>query len=277
MLNEYRRNYKLQADLIEGWSKLDRNELCRKYEELSKLGANKSLLDSYISAIVLSFWHILVKTYNKQPAKILSEEDCYECLIDAILFVLDTEPWEDPKQSIYKDERGPERAINITFQQTIINLFVAGQRHKRKLTHDAISLDATLDEANDNDCSLMSFLQDDIPDLTTDIYWKEKVCYYFNKKEYVTSFILDFILTDKSIIEKKSDKYILNSKRLSRLLNSEIDAKYAKLFARTYNVQQNVVDYAVRCLYNIDTVKVERLVRTLVNDIKSERGVLLDN
>ena len=74
MLDEYRKAYVESAKHIPNWKSIDRNQLCRSYKQLEKEGSEE-LQDFYISAIILNFWHVLTKTYNKQAVKILTEED----------------------------------------------------------------------------------------------------------------------------------------------------------------------------------------------------------
>lgn len=271
MLDEYRKAYLQSANNIPHWQQMNRNDLCRKYKELERNNASEDL-DFYISAIVLNFWHILTKTYNKQPVKILSEEDCYECLIESILFVLSEEAWEDPKQSIYKDERGPERAINLTFQQNVINLFVANQRHKRKASSNALSLDNTLKDNDDEDTeTFISLLaKDNLSELLEELFWKEKVKQYFKEKDFVSAFVTDLLIKDPDLIEVKENQYVINSKRVARALN-ELPEDYAYQFSKDYNFPLEQVESVVKYLYNIKSRNIDKIIRILTKDIKEER------
>ena len=271
MLDEYRNAYVQSANHIPGWRQMSRNELCRKYKEIERSGETQ-LLDYYISAIVLNFWHVLAKTFNKQNIKILSEEDCYECLIESILFVLSEEAWEDPAQSIYKDEKGPEKAINLTFQQNIINLFVANQRHKRKASTNTLSLDNTLKEGDEDDSeTFVSLLaKDELSTLLEQLFWKEKVKQYYQEKDFIAAFVTDLLIKDTSLVESKDDKYVINARKLAKELN-DLTPSYAYQFSTDYDIPVEQVESVLNYLYNVNSRNVEKVLRVLIQDIKKER------
>ena len=275
MLDEYRRAYVQSADHIPGWQKLTRNELCRKYKQIEREGP-ADMLDFYVSAIVLNFWHVLTKTYKKQPVKVLSEEDCYECLIESILSVLEQEAWENPTQSIYKDEKGPEKAINLIFQQNIINLFVANQRHKRKASSNTLSLDNTLkdDDDDESDTFISLLAKDELSTILEKLFWKEKVKQYFVEKDYVAAFVTDLLINNPFLIESKDGKYIINSRKIARELN-ELPPNYAKQFSKEYDIPVKQVEGALsvlKYLYNVNSRSVDKTIHILVRDIKEERA-----
>ena len=274
MLDEYRRAYVQSANHIPGWQKLTRNELCRKYKQIEREGP-ADMLDFYVSAIVLNFWHVLTKTYKKQPVKVLSEEDCYECLIESILSVLEQEAWENPTQSIYKDEKGPEKAINLTFQQNIINLFVANQRHKRKASINALSLDNTLKDGEEDSETFVTLLaKDELSSLLEQLFWKRKIKQYFQEKEFAAAFVTDLLIKDTSLIENKNEQYVINSRKVAKELN-ELPPNYVKQFSKEYDIPVEQVEGALsvlKYLYNVNSRSVDKTIHILVRDIKEERA-----
>lgn len=269
VLDEYRKLYVQSANQISDWKNINRNVLCRNYKLAEKSG-DSALVDAYVSAIILNFWHILTKTYNKQPVKILTEEDCYECLVESILFVLSEAAWEDPDQSIYKDERGPEKAINLTFQQSIINLYISNQRHKRKASSNALSLDNTLkDDEEESETFVTLLAKDELSHLLEQLFWKDKVKQYFKERDFVSAFVTDLLIKDPYLIENKDEKYVINSKRVAKELN-ELPQSYAFDFSREYGVPKEQVESVVRYLYNVTSRSVEKIIRNIVGDIKEE-------
>ena len=274
MLDEYRQAYVQSANHIPGWQKLTRNELCRKYKQIEREGP-ADMLDFYVSAIVLNFWHVLTKTYKKQPVKVLSEEDCYECLIESILSVLEQEAWENPTQSIYKDEKGPEKAINLTFQQNIINLFVANQRHKRKASINALSLDNTLKDGEEDSETFVTLLaKDELSSLLEQLFWKRKIKQYFQEKEFAAAFVTDLLIKDTSLIENKNEQYVINSRKVAKELN-ELPPNYVKQFSKEYDIPVEQVEGALsvlKYLYNVNSRSVDKTIHILVRDIKEERA-----
>ena len=274
MLDEYRQAYVQSANHIPGWQKLTRNELCRKYKQIEREGP-ADMLDFYVSAIVLNFWHVLTKTYKRQPVKVLSEEDCYECLIESILSVLEQEAWENPTQSIYKDEKGPEKAINLTFQQNIINLFVANQRHKRKASINALSLDNTLKDGEEDSETFVTLLAtDELSILLEQLFWKRKIKQYFQEKEFAAAFVTDLLIKDTSLIENKNEQYVINSRKVAKELN-ELPPNYVKQFSKEYDIPVEQVEGALsvlKYLYNVNSRSVDKTIHILVRDIKEERA-----
>ena len=86
MLDEYKQLYKENADLIKNWRKLSKTELCNKYVEA--VNNNDANQESYLSAVIYSFWYIIRRSYYAQQFKLASEEDVYSWYIDGVLCAL---------------------------------------------------------------------------------------------------------------------------------------------------------------------------------------------
>lgn len=188
MLADYKEMYKQYADNIPGWKQMDRNDLFRKYCELSDKGDFEA--EYYLAAVIYKFWYMLTINYYNQMLKIASEEDAYNWLIDSVMYVADHRPWENPENSLYNDPKGPEKAMSVKINSLKTNYFVALTRDKRSANKLVYTLDDEnqsgdfLDEGNDfvihaKDISLY---------VVTDI-----INHYWKQLDYLTCFLLDSI------------------------------------------------------------------------------------
>ena len=61
---------------------------------------------------ICRYWHKIGALYfNSQP--VFKEEDCYDWLMNAVIYTLKNRKWLDPACSLYKDKNGPDKALNI--------------------------------------------------------------------------------------------------------------------------------------------------------------------
>lgn len=200
MLDDLKRIYEESASLIPQWKTLGRSELCRRYVQAKCDGS--TLTDSYLSAIICSFWNLISHNYFSQQNPMATPEDCYEWVVDSILYCLDKKVWTDPHSPLYEDPNGPEKSINVCVTSSRANYYVAQNRQKRFIALQTISLDylkelypEVLDEA----------IFDEVDAHKDYIY--NKIRELFNKQEYFKSFFLSYIINGNFIKKDCSGKY----------------------------------------------------------------------
>ena len=108
MLSEYRQMYEQSASLLEGWRQKSKSELCRGYNEHEN---DSYLADAYFSAIVLKYWNT-ISSYYSRNTYIATMEECYNWVVDSILYALKTRKWADPTTKLGQDPNGADKAIN---------------------------------------------------------------------------------------------------------------------------------------------------------------------
>ena len=105
MLDEYKKSYEECANIVKDWKKLSPLELCSKY--INAKENNSNLTESYLSAIILKYWHIISRTYYAQKVKLATEEDVYCWFIEGVLAAVNTHCWTDHPINIRSYELGP--------------------------------------------------------------------------------------------------------------------------------------------------------------------------
>ena len=142
MFNECKQAYESSASSIPGWKNIDKNELCNLYIQNED---NPSLRDAYFSAIILNYWGDINKLYYKTNYT-ATKEQCYDWLIDSILYALKMRRWLNKDSSVYGDPNGPDKVINRKLKHTRINHLIAANRQKRMLNIGTLSVDEIDDE-----------------------------------------------------------------------------------------------------------------------------------
>ena len=137
MLTEYRQMYEQSASFIENWKSKSKSELCRGYIENEH---HPLLADAYFSAIVLKYWNMISRYYNRNTY-IATLEDCYNWVIDSILYVLKTRKWADPTTKLGQDPNGADKAINRKIKCTWLTYCQSLNKDKRRINVDLLSLD----------------------------------------------------------------------------------------------------------------------------------------
>lgn len=262
MLTEYKNLYKENARRYPGWNTATRSELCYDYVKLVKEGKDGQAQDC-LSAILYRFWNLASHAYYAQEKVIATENDCYNWLVESVMFCLKSKSWEDPDSTIYKDPNGPEKAINVCFTNEKINFFVGAKRQKRVANYDSFSLEALQEDASDS--YYMPVYDEDV--VSSSFFYK-MIKDYYNKKDYLPAFILDSVLEldffDRSV-ENNMPCYQFSRRKLKHHLR-EMDETYCKYFAQRYNLNSDDVLKASKYVTNLSY---DRMTRGVNNFFKS--------
>lgn len=242
MLEEYKLAFRRCADLIPGWENLSKNELCCKYVESE---GHPELQNSYFSAIMYRYWHLIIKYYNMSE-NVASPEDAYEWLEDSVFWSLKLNAWNNKDSSIYKDPNGPDKMINRCMKCARLTYYQFINRKKRRDNFGMASLDelaeqfgSTIEEPSESNThkNLVDWA-------ITDYILKT-----FNKKDYFTAFLVDGILS-QNIFDDVKDKETgetsaqFNQKKLVKFLKNLTD-EYIEYFSDAYNIPYESVEKGV--------------------------------
>lgn len=170
---------------------MSKSDLCRRYVEEKDKGSNLS--ESYLSAIICSFWSSIGNNYYRQEHPMATPEDCLDWMIDSILYCLEKHVWTDPKNSMYKDPKGPEKCINVCITSTRANYYVAKNRQKRKVALQTVSLEQLEKIFQDSDKDLLEV--EDHYDVNSD-FIARKIIGYFQRYEYFKAFVIHQIINN---------------------------------------------------------------------------------
>ena len=262
MLREYKELYKKRACLYEGWNTKGKSELVLEY-----LDPKKKDKESCLSAVFYRFWNLPYSTYFSQRKIIASENDCYDMLVTAIMYVLNNRPWEREDSSLYQDLKGPEKAIAIRYKSEKINFFVSCQRQKRTLNYNSLSLEALQENTSD---SYFTPYYD--KDTINNDYYKQKILNLFNEKDYFAAIVLDSIINFNFITSKENKGITQNQFNYTKLKQhlQSLDDFYIDFFIYNYGVDKEEITEAVNDIKNLNynnlTRKLNRLFLMMRND-----------
>ena len=77
---------------------------------------NDQLYENFFAAIVCRFWGHSGRIYV-QCNRHVPFEECYDCIINAALYVLKNRVWENVNSSLYNDPTGPDKAMHIAIKR----------------------------------------------------------------------------------------------------------------------------------------------------------------
>ena len=245
MLDEYKEMYKRSADVIPGWLKMDKNDLCRE----CLMHEHDPLYDNYIAALIYRYWGLISKFYN-MSTNLADPDDCYNWLIDSIMYALKHRQWENPNSSIYNEHTGPDKVINRCMKSSRLIYYQFNNRKKRKKDFQIISIDNLKDDANSDNIELED-PSANLDDCAIDIYFLIEQT--FRKKEFFLAFILDCICIE-DVFDKADNEIKFNLKRLAKYFR-QIDSSYILYFSQKYNIDYEEVYQAAILAKNIPDAK----------------------
>lgn len=233
---------------------MDQIELGNLYATDSK---NK---DCYMAAIAVRYWNILSKSiYMNNNA--FTEDDAYDWYIEALLYTLESQQWNNPESNLYKDPKAIEKMLNTCFHSSKANWFQASNRYKRKLNHASYSLDALKEEYSD--CFEPTSEDPGI----TDFSIKDFVYTAFMNKQYLFALMVDLIVNDLKLDVTYTDKSLITS--LKKSIRS-LTSNYAEVFATNYDIDIDKVEDSFKSIYNMSD---DRLTKSLEGYIYKLRNI----
>lgn len=263
MLDEIKKTYVQKADLIPGWRKKSKNELCNDY----LLNENSPLAESYLAAIIVKYWNKINKLYNKsKPAA--TYEDCYEWVVEAILYALKHRKWLDETSSIYQDPYGPDKVINRNSECRRLTFFQQLFRYNKKIAVNTLSINVIANNVEESERvnGYEKFIDDaaeiDVTEMSVFNYIRSA----FNKKEYVLAFVLDAIISCKNP-DEDFDGFV---RQLASIL-TKMPEEYASVFAREYGVDVEEVKNSLTYTKNIDSKKLYDMINVMLKRLKYDK------
>ena len=267
MLDEYKASYEECANLISNWKSLSINDLANKYVYYQEI--NNLMADSYLSAIICRYWKVINKSYYKQIIIIATPEDVYEWVLEGIMKALTNHVWLDPKNSLYNDPLGADKAIKVCIGSARINFFNAVNYTKRKINKYTMSLDE-LEENSPDGYYLPSSKEPEF--FTTYIYTKVKS--FFDDYNYFSAFLLDSLI-NADVFSDLSGKnfHELSFRKLIKHLRN-LDDHYCKIFSDTYDIDFLKVDKAANFIKNLSRDRMIRNIYNLLFLLKKDKDLI---
>ena len=262
MLDEYKILYQEVAKDLEGWQTIDKNELCRLYVTYEH---DETLRNQYLSAIICRYWHLIGKFYALSK-NLADPIDCYNWLVDAVMYTLKHRRWEDSDASISNDPQGPDKMINRCMKSCRLIHYQFFNRKKRRKEYQIVSLDELKDAMNTD-----SFDIED-PESNVDIEEIDLKFYIrsvFLQKQYFLAFVLDLVSMD-NVFEQDEFTIKFNLKRVAKLFR-QIDRGYVDTFAYRYDLDVESVHQAAILAKNVPSVKLTAKIQESLLKLKHSK------
>lgn len=270
MLVEYKKVYEQYADSLGKWKYLSTSQLCLKYLEYRDCDSIKA--DQYLSGVICRTISKCINYYINQRAKVVTEEDCYDIVIQSVLYVLDKKVWENISSGLFHNKDAPEIAINTRLKTQLINGFVANNRQKRKANAVILSLDSLEEESSDG--YFLSYCEDD---LENSMFLKKLIKSYFDKEEYLNAYILDLIISEEGFTKNKLNPRFFKGKLKTSVLN--IDKRYCETFSETYGLNLHKVESTLEYLHKLTPSMIDKNINNLFRSLRRSKdfSLLLHN
>lgn len=253
MLENVYKSYRQLADSV-NWQSYNVNDLFREYIINEN---NDDLRDAFFSAIVCRFWGYAGRIYV-QCNKHISFEECHDCIVDAIRYVLKKRVWENKDSSLYNDPLGPDKAMHIAMKRQKGIMLAQKSTAKRQSNFNTLSIDEMHESYNDSADGLMFELEssegnDGIKRFIND---------YFDRGEYLNGLFLDAIcyLID---ISDYSEKKVLKS--IKSLKNEDL-----YYYINNYNADRHLLVKTINEFNRTDSDLLKMKLKSLLYTLKKD-------
>lgn len=250
MLEDGKKVFEQSANRISDWKNLSKQELADLYIENEN---NSFLKESYFSAIVCKFWNIIGSNYIRNP-KITSPEDCYDMMIDSVMYALEHRRWLQEDSNIYQDNNGLDKAVNRRMKSLRLNKYVEAMRQKNRLNYMNASVESLIELAGD-----VFFSEND--DINLDCakeFAEDVIVDSFNRKMYFRAFLFDIVISSDVFIRDGNEVEFNHKKACGFMRN--IDDRYCKYFSDRYKVDLDKVVDASKYVTILSTDKMNERI-----------------
>ena len=251
MLEESKIIFKRQADTIEGWQSMSKQQLADMYIENEN---NKLIADGCICALAVKSWNLIGSNYVKNPS-ITTPEDCYDILMESIPYVLKKRRWLCEDSNIYQDKNGFDKALNRRMKSLRLNKYVEAMRQKNRVNYLNYSVDSIVENCGDVFSS-----EDDIKINAVGEFSDNLISESFKNKRYFKSFLFDVITNADTFKTNESNETEFSYKRTCKILRN-LDEVYCDYFSCRYDVSKKDVMRAIKLVSELST---DRMI-TLIN------------
>lgn len=269
MLEEYLKLYETQASLIENWKKINKNVLCKLCIENEN---NPRMYEAYLSAIVARYWKSMSKLYTSCKFGV-SEEECYQWLIDSVLYALDHRSWEDPNSSIYNDPNGPDKVINRCMKSRRLTHYQLLNKDKRVANLNTISIEAAEDDFGDYATDSLGLVEEETSPLLSTVTGMIYNC--ASSGDIFISMLLDMIINedilDGTSKEPQNDSFSMISRRkILQLLCNDGD-RYVRDFLSRNNLPDSAKTDADSIVKNMTAQRLSVLLPRALSALRTAK------
>lgn len=272
MLDSYKQEYEKCADayVVENWRKMNKNELVNRYIEVE---SNPKLANAYMSAIICRYWGALSK-YHYSSSSSVDKFTYHDWLVGAILRAVKNRKWLEPGNKLYGDPNGPDKVINRCIISERLGFFQSSNTYKRRQNYGIDSIDR-LQEENADSSQIPSYVPEEIDEGNLSI--KQLISDSFDKKEYITAFLIDGII-NYDVFEQKGksdlDYSIFSEKKLLRHLRA-LNVAYSRNFAQIFDKPIEEVELAVNECTSLTRTRLKTAVNRSMKKLTNHYNQIL--
>lgn len=268
MLEEYLKLYKTQASKIDGWEKINKNTLCNMYIDNE---GNEVMRESIFSAIVARYWGAMSRLFSKCSFGV-SEEDCYQWLIESVCYALEHRAWLDPSSKLYGDKNGPDKVINRCLKSRRLTHYQLLNKDKRVANLNTISVEAAEDDLGDFAIESLGLTEDN--DNIVNTFVKELIEGCAESGDVFISILLDMILNEDILqydTNAEQDTFTLIDKRKMLKILSEEPDRYIKDFIDRNKLSENVRKLSEDMVRNMTYKRLNVLLPRALSALRTAR------
>lgn len=284
MLEDVKRSYIQKANaVVPNWKDIDVNTLCNLYIENEH---NDLKRDAYFSAILLKKWGYIGRHYINSKASGFSIEQCYDMVLDAILYILKKRKWLDPHNKLYGDKNAPDKCLNRCIYSARQRDYYLANRDKRRVNFGKASLHDIMDNIGDHTEILTDqeseFANED--NIIKNLDLKNMISELFKKNKIIEALILDNILNDDCFVTKSDSSEVVVDEETEKVKTYSSNFKLGKLvnnlycynleeikaICQTYTIKEEIlIDYLP--ILNRDKGKLSRVVKATITNMSKDK------
>ena len=211
------------ANEIPNFKSISKSEIIKQYILHED---NEELREKYYAGILVRYWMYIGYTYRKWKA-VMTDYDCYTCLIDTVNYVLEHRVWEKPDSSLYGDPKAPEKAMSIVMNRNRgIMVSRETMSDKRKANYNTVELDAPITTDSTATLSLFNATYEQDFNVTE----HSIISYLLEKKLYVEALIVNIILNDDVVSERSGLNFSKTVETLKTLNRDLLVKEFSQLY-----------------------------------------------
>lgn len=249
MLNEQKNIYLQSANLIKDWRKLSQMELINGYLEKGPL------YQSYLSALIVKYWHIVDRNYYAKNS-VQDITEIYNWYISAIMFAITNRPWENADSTIHNDPKAVEKVLNTFVKCTKANWYQASNRYKRKANHNIVTADYLTEDSDTN-------IIEEFANKNNNFSIEELIFDFCSQEDYITAFIIYIISTQNILL---TDSNII--KFLCKELKT-VNSSFVAAFCSECNLDITDISNSLTNIAFMDTNKLTSVVEIKIEKLRN--------
>lgn len=241
---------------------------------------NETLKNTYISALILRFWHKIDKMYKANSvAPCLEQTDFFWWLYEAIEYACKYRGWQDPTKNL-----NAQQCINKCIDTIKLQKYYNLRLDKNKTVNYCTSIDAPVYDGGEDAVTLSDILESEEPvyDHSTDDVLM-LVQSYINKNKIIEAILIDNIAFNdvnryhkKTIKTKNSNgedyKYVEHSSefwpyRLVKIV-SKLPTTYKKSFMKRYEISEDKLDTVLNTLNSVNNQRIYRYLKSCLAELR---------